>query len=195
MPSPRITPPVRAIAVGKTVFLRYPTERDRDAFLALRRRSRAHLEPWEPRLPGIDGYADEAFDRDMAHRRTPAAERLLIVRVADRVIVGKVSFSHIARGAFQNAVLGYWIGREFSGQGYMTEALVLAIGHGFGTLDLHRLEANIQPHNGPSRAVARKAGLRLEGLSPRYLQIRGRWADHERWAITREEFSPSRRKR
>ena len=60
--------------------------------------------------------------------------------------------------------------------------------HAFGRLGLHRVEANIQPHNQPSRVVAQRNGFQLEGFSPRYLQIAGVWADHERWAITIEDW-------
>jgi [ribosomal protein S5]-alanine N-acetyltransferase len=76
----------------------------------------------------------------------------------------------------------------------MREGLALALDHAFSSLRLHRLEANIQPANTASIQLVKSLGFRLEGVSPRYLKIRGRWRDHERWAILREEWC-ARRKR
>jgi RimJ/RimL family protein N-acetyltransferase len=35
-----------------------------------------------------------------------------------------------------------------------------------------------------------RLGFRKEGVSQNYLRVRGRFCDHERWAITREEWPP-----
>jgi [ribosomal protein S5]-alanine N-acetyltransferase len=94
------------------------------------------------------------------------------------------------RGPSQSAFLGYWIGAPYARQGYMTEALQLALRHAFGVLKLHRVEANIMPANRASIALVKRAGFRREGYSPRYLKIAGHWADHERWALAAEDWHP-----
>jgi [ribosomal protein S5]-alanine N-acetyltransferase len=89
--------------------------------------------------------------------------------------------------------LGYWVGAPFEGQGYMREGLALALRRAFGALKLHRVEANIQPENARSIALVKRAGFRREGYSERYLKIAGRWRDHERWAMTVEDYRMRRR--
>ena len=96
--------------------------------------------------------------------------------------------NEIVRGPAQSAFLGYWIGARYARQGYMTEALQLALRHAFRVLRLHRVEANIMPANRASIALVRRAGFQREGYSTRYLKIAGRWADHERWALTVEDW-------
>jgi [ribosomal protein S5]-alanine N-acetyltransferase len=81
---------------------------------------------------------------------------------------------------------------EFAGQGYMTEAMRLVLAQAFGPLKLHRLEANIQPGNLASRALAARVGFELEGFSPKYLKVGGVWRDHERWAARAETLRAAR---
>ncbi len=185
---PPASPP-HALEVGTLVYLRYPMPRDREEFIALRRASRAYLEHWEPRPPaGFDAFGDDQFEWMLKSRRRTDQERYFIATLEGRRLAGQISLSSITRGPLLSAYMGYWIGAAFAGRGYMTEAIGLTLRHAFDTLGLHRVEANIQPHNRPSRAVVQKNGFRLEGFSPRYLKINGKWADHERWAITLEDW-------
>jgi [ribosomal protein S5]-alanine N-acetyltransferase len=70
----------------------------------------------------------------------------------------------------------------------MTEAVELILRHAFKSLELHRVEANVQPENKPSIAVLERNGFIKEGFSEKYLKIGGEWRDHERWAITVENW-------
>ena len=181
--------PVEAIARGRRVLIRHPTAADREAFLLVRRRSRPFHEPWNPRPPaGIDPYADSSFDRLLETACGPCHVRLLVCVRRTGAIAGAVNFNEIIRGPLQQAFVGYWADIEHTGCGYLTEGMRLALRHAFESLRLHRIEANIQPHNAPSLALAQRCGFRREGYSPHYLQIAGEWRDHERWAMTLEDW-------
>jgi ribosomal-protein-alanine N-acetyltransferase len=169
------------------VLLRPPTETDRPEFVSLMRASRSFHRPWA--TAPVD---DERFAAYVADSRRPDFEACLICRVPDGAITGFINLSQIARGRLQSAYVGYAVGKPFAGQGYMREGLELVLRHAFLDLRLHRIEANIQPGNAASIALARGAGFQREGFSPRYLKIGGRWRDHERWAILAEEWRSAR---
>lgn len=106
--------------------------------------------------------------------------------------VGEVSLGSVQRGPFQGAFIGYWVDRDHAGEGLVPEGVVLVMRYGFEHLGLHRLEASIVPRNAASRRVAEKLGLRNEGTALRFLQIRGVYEDHVRYAMTSEEWSDRR---
>jgi [ribosomal protein S5]-alanine N-acetyltransferase len=165
------------------VVVRPPVPQDRDEFLGLMRASRALHRPWA--YPPITEEAWAAYVGRAGDGRT---EPLLVCRRDDDAIVGFANLSEILRGGMHSAFLGYAGGAGFGGRGYMTEGVRLVLRHAFTTLNLHRVEANIQPGNRPSIALAERVGFRHEGFSPRYLKIGGRWCDHERYAITIEDW-------
>jgi ribosomal-protein-alanine N-acetyltransferase len=169
--------------VGPRVLLRSPTRDDREEFTALMRTSRSFHRPW-----ATAPSDDERFAGYLADARREDFEAMLVCRIEDDVIIGFFNLSQITRKNLKSAYLGYAVGKPYARQGYMREGLELVLRHAFVDLRLHRIEANIQPGNAPSLALARSAGFRREGYSPRYLKIGGRWRDHERWAILADEW-------
>ena len=185
--APAVAPEPLAQRPGGRVVLRDLVSSDREAFLEMVRDSRELHRPWT--------YPPERPDQfeDLVSRTGREDFACLAACLAETgELVGIFTISQIVRGYFQSAYLGYYANARLAGQGLMTEAMGLVLDLAFGQLSLHRLEANIQPGNAPSIALARRSGFRLEGYSPRYLLIGGRWRDHERYAITADEHAANR---
>ena len=166
------------------VAIRPPTSRDGPAFLAAVRRSHSLHYPWvspPATTKAFVRYAERAVSQ--SHRG------FLVVHRDTGDLVGVINVNNLFRGAFHSAFLGYYGFVPHGRQGLMYEGMQLVLRHAFHKLKLHRLEANIQPGNQASIALARKCGFVREGFSRRYLKIHGRWKDHERWAILSEDFT------
>jgi [ribosomal protein S5]-alanine N-acetyltransferase len=158
---------------------------DCDEFIAAMRASRALHGPW-----ATPPQTREEFGQMLYRTGDDSFVSLLARRHADRAIIGYFNISNIIRGPLQSAYLGYNGVLPYAGNGYMTEALQLVLAYVFGPLGLHRIEANIQPGNAASRALAARCGFVREGFSEKYLRIGGKWRDHERWAINAERWKP-----
>ncbi|MDR7273117.1 ribosomal-protein-alanine N-acetyltransferase [Pelomonas saccharophila] len=148
---------------------------DEAAFIAATQASRKLHRPWVQ--PPGDA---QAFARYLA-RFDGVAHHGFVVE-AEGELAGAINLTNIVMGAFRNGYLGYYAFAGFEGRGLMTQGLNAVVRHAFKELGLHRVEANIQPGNAASIALAKRCGFQLEGYSPKYLKIAGRWCDHERWA-------------
>jgi len=178
---------MNTLPIGESLFLRYPTTRDCQEFVSLNRASLRFLRGLVS--PPIN---EEQFKVFLKRCRKRDSFCLFVCRVEDRAIIGSINLSQVVHGNFHSAYMGYYIGAPYANRGYMTEAIKLVLGFAFESLKLHRLEANIQPHNVASIALVKRAGFTREGYSRRYLKICGRWRDHERWAILAEDWKSKR---
>jgi ribosomal-protein-alanine N-acetyltransferase len=180
-------PPVLT-ARGSRVYLRPVSTADAREFVALQRASRGHY-----RGAAAPTETIEQFRKNFAQWTSPGNVRFLVCLQQDDCIVGDVALSQISLGRLRSAYLGYAVGAPYAGHGYMQEALALALGYAFRVLRLNRVEANIQPWNQRSTALARRMGFALEGYSRRYLKISNTWRDHQRWALLARDWKPVRK--
>ncbi|HEX5046879.1 MAG TPA: GNAT family protein [Gammaproteobacteria bacterium] len=171
--------------------LERPSRRREDEYLAAVRRSRALHRRFVTTASTREEYRDY-----LRRARRKNQESFFVVIAATGELAGVVNVNEIVRHSEQSGSLGYYAFAPHSGSGLMREGLALAIDRAFGELGLHRLEANIQRGNRRSTALVRGLGFRHEGTARGYLKIGGRWRDHERWALLKDDWPPvERRKR
>jgi len=160
------------------VAIRRPAAVDCDDFVTLALASREFHHPW------VDpAKTREAFYGYVRSRHTATDDGFVVCEMTAGSIIGVINLNCIVRNMFQSAYLGFYAFANTSGRGLMTEGLNLVVQYAFNEMGLHRLEANIQPKNVKSIALAERCGFKKEGFSPKYLKVYGEWRDHERWAI------------
>jgi [ribosomal protein S5]-alanine N-acetyltransferase len=166
------------------VSVRAPRLDDQAAFLAAVERSRGSHRPWSfpPDTPQL-------FREYLSKIAADDCEGFLI-ETGDGGLAGFATISQIMRAPLLSGYLGYTGFEPYIGQGIMRRGLIQILDHAFGAMGLHRIEANVQPGNERSIALVQGLCFRREGFSPRYLMVGGVWRDHERYAITAEEWPP-----
>jgi RimJ/RimL family protein N-acetyltransferase len=121
------------------------------------------------------------------HAAGTALQYVVLDKATDRVIGSCLLFQFDEGSA--RAELGYVLGRESWGSGRMGEALQALVGHAFGRLGVRRLEAEVDPRNGPSLRLLERLGFVREGL------LRQRWVnkgvpiDVAAYGLLRDEWS------
>src|SRR5215217_8312084 len=172
----------------KHSILEGPSSERRDEFLAAVARSLKLYRHWARPPQTTKEFTDHL------KRLQSRAHLTYWVCTEDGELAGVININEIVRGLFRSGYLGYYAFVPHNGRGYMKKGLRAVLEDAFRRQRLHRLEANIQPDNEASRQLVKGCGFRLEGFSPRYLKVAGRWRDHERWAITVEEWKGQVRK-
>ncbi len=107
------------------------------------------------------------------------AQRLFqwgVARLEDDRIIGTCTLFAINESQGR-AEVGYALGHEYWGRGYMNEALTTLVGFAFGTLAMRRLEADIDPRNVGSLHAVERLGFRHEGLLRERWQVNGELQD------------------
>jgi len=176
----RIARVVLPIALADDVFLRLLRDGDGESFARAQMKNRFHLAPWNP-TRDEDFFTTQWQEADTAHRLIGyrAGTGVPQVLVSADEIVGRVNLGAITHGAFQSAVLSYWIDSNFAGRGLMTLAVQAVLNMASNELGLHRIQAETLVDNISSQAVLNHTGFERVGHAPAYLKINGSWQGHD----------------
>ena len=155
-------------------------------------RNRDFFKDFDPQIPDVFYKVNTHKDiikRELEEVKYKRMLKFWIYKIEDKKrIIGMINFANIYMGAFLSCTVGYKLDEFEQHKGYMTEALKAAIIIVFKELKLHRVEANIMPHNKPSLELAKRLGFEYEGLAKKYLKINGKWEDHVHMTIINDEL-------
>ena len=85
--------------------------------------------------------------------------------------------------------VGYALGSMAWGQGYMHEALTALLDYGFSTLNLNRVEADIDPRNHTSAKTLERLGFVKEGLLRERWIVDGELSDSALYGLLQREWN------
>ena len=171
------------VACGDRVHLFLPTLDSAKDYLILTNKSIDFHHPWIFPAKTIKEYRFY-----LSRIRKGYTKGFFISRNSDNQLLGVININDIRYGAYYSCTLGYYLDKDFCKKGYMLEGLVLLMNLAFDTLFFNRIEVNIQPENISSKSLVKKCGFQLEGFSPKFLNLDGKWRDHERWAAVKDSW-------
>jgi len=120
-----------------------------------------------PPLPDRDAAAEQVADIQNLFQRREMLKWGIALR-ADNRLIGSVTLFH-PDFTHHRVELGYALGRAYWGRGYMQETLVAVLDFAFSALNMHRIEADVDPRNDASVKALERMGFQREGY------LRERW--------------------
>lgn len=110
-----------------------------------------------------------------------------VARRSDDALIGTTTLYNLD---FSNrrAEMGYALGREHWGQGYMHEALQALLGYSFEVLDLRRIEADVDPRNASSIQTLERLGFQREGFLRERWEVNGEIQDAFFYGLLRPQW-------
>jgi ribosomal-protein-serine acetyltransferase len=146
--------------------------------------SRSTLQRW---LPWVQFHTDPAASTRFAEACSAdwdqgRALRFVIRERAHRTLVGVVGLESCVH-LHRSCELGYWLRREATRRGLMTEASRAALDFAFKQMGMHRVRVAAATDNHASLAVIGRLAFRFEGVARHAEWCDGRWLDHAVFAF------------
>lgn len=115
--------------------------------------------PWEKFTLKVEDSMKYLFDTD---KKINEKEKIDYGIYLDGKYVGNIGIFDLDEKK-KSGEIGYWISAEYSGNGYMTEAVKILEKEGFENLGLNRIQIKCDEKNKPSARIAEKCRYQFEG--------------------------------
>ena len=102
----------------------------------------------------------------------------------DPTLLGTIAFWRLIPENYR-AEIGYMLHPDYQGRGLMSEAMTEVMRYGFEIMNLHSIEANINPGNEVSRKLLLKFGFQKEAYFRENYFFNGKFLDSEIYSLIR----------
>jgi len=186
MPDSPHPEPAKSLLVDDDLEIVEPVEGDAEELFVVVDGNRSFLKEWLPWLDDVNSVDDEVAMIRSLSEPNPDNFRFYLIRQSGE-IVGVISMNWVD---YQNRSfgLGYWVSQSSAGRGIITKACSRLMDHCFDDLKLHRSVIEAAVENYPSRAIAERLGMRLEGISKDREWLYDHFTDSSLYAITAPEW-------
>ncbi|MGB0931621.1 MAG: GNAT family N-acetyltransferase [Chitinophagales bacterium] len=154
--------PYLKIEVDKNLYLAIREPKHAEEQFALIDRNREHLRQWLPWVDYNKTVAESLAYIEMTLQSFKKGSELVFGIWFRGKFAGMIGLHDINRNQ-RKAVIGYWLGGEYTGKGIMTKACNAVIKHAFEELNLHRIEIQCAVGNTKSSAIPKRLGFQYEG--------------------------------
>ncbi|MFB1050688.1 GNAT family N-acetyltransferase [Paraliobacillus sp. JSM ZJ581] len=168
--------------IGKKIYIRQLQKEDAAALLEINKENREIFNRYSP----VD--QEESFFTLKNHEEMIEAKQKnwsedreygfgIFIKEADK-LVGTINLFFVEREVGDKCMIGYALDHRYTGHGYMTESVQLAVTFAFEEAGFHRIEAGVMPRNTGSIHVLENCRFIREGTLRDELKINGKYEDH-----------------
>lgn len=175
------------IKVNDLFELRIPLEEDAFQLARVVEENRSYLKAWLPWLDTSRSAADSLTYIQKIHSDWKNHQIFTSLIYKENEIVGAMGFHACVH---RRMSLGYWVSKEYAGQGVCTLASRAIVGWAFSFYEyLHMIDLRAAVDNLASRRVAEKLGFVSEGILRDQEWLYDHFVSHAIYTLTRKEFA------
>ena len=131
--------------------------------------NRDHLYPW--RIPA---------------NMDTSSSKIFTVRYDGHIVGQIILYNFQSVDGLNSCSISYWVEKVHTGKNIGTTSVELVIEHAFTHLDVHEVDAIIQPENAPSIRVIEKLKYSHRDMLGEGRVIDGKWQNYTLYTVTRE---------
>ncbi|GIN71937.1 ribosomal-protein-serine acetyltransferase [Bacillus sp. J14TS2] len=163
--------------VDEELYLRIAEEEDVEELFWLTDQSREYLREWLPWIDRIKSKQDSKAFIESSQQGFAEFTSMNLVILYRGKLIGVSGFNEMDTEN-KTAYIGYWLGKDFQGQGIMNRVVRSLMDYAFHVLQFNRIEIRVAVGNKKSRAIPEKLGFKKEGILREAEWLYDHYVDH-----------------